>query len=272
MGDQENLGLQLTTLSDMKALYLPRILRVLLAISLFTFAGCNDATDAPESEAPGDAPVQEAPERYDGSAADVPEPASDEIHVLVLGNSIAAGYGLEADQAFPALLQRKAEAEGWSVRVTNAGVSGDTSSGGLNRLPWLLENRVDILLIELGGNDGLRGIDPEVTRNNLSEMIELARSEQEDISIILGTMQVPPNMGSEYAEAFRGLYDDVADEHGVPTVEIVPEDLGSVTDYVQSDGIHPTADGQELIADSVWDVLREKLAPRVKEREAVTAE
>lgn len=255
----------------MKPLYLPRFLRVLLLVSMFTIAGCGSADEAdPDTavsptEGPAEAPATEVLD----PDADV---ADDAVHVLVLGNSIAAGLGLEADAAFPALLQARAEARGWPVQVTNAGVSGDTSAGGLNRIDWLLDNRVDILIIELGGNDGLRGLDPNVTRENLGQIIETARDKQPGIEIILGSMQVPPNMGQDYTEQFRGIYREVADAYDVPLVPIVPDDLASVSDYIQDDGIHPTAEGQEIIAENVWETLGPMLEAAVEEHTAAVAE
>jgi len=264
----------------MNSLYLPRFLRVLLLISMFTIAGCgaddpalNGGAEAPDTVAAPESDVQSSTNGADDlSPEDVPDVASDEVHVLVLGNSIAAGLGLDQEESFPALLQDRANAEGWPVRVTNAGVSGDTSAGGVSRIGWLLDRRVDILIIELGGNDGLRGLDPDVTRDNLGEIIEKARERQPDIEIILGSMQIPPNMGRDYAERFAGLYREVAEAYDVPLVPIVPEDLASVSEYIQSDGIHPTAEGQEIIAESVWDTLGPMLQHQVDERATVETE
>jgi acyl-CoA thioesterase I len=255
----------------MKSLYLPHFLRVLLVVSMFTIAGCGSADEAdPASrespaEVPAEAPTAQGPD----AGSDV---AADEVHVLVLGNSIAAGLGLDPDEAFPALLQERAEARGWPVQVTNAGVSGDTSAGGLSRIDWLLDDRVDILIIELGGNDGLRGLDPNVTQQNLGQIIETAREKQPGIKIILGSMQIPPNMGQDYTARFRGIYQEVATTYDVPRVPIVPDDLASVSDYIQDDGIHPTAEGQELIASTVWETLRPMLEGAVEERTAAVVE
>ncbi|NBB87492.1 MAG: arylesterase [Bacteroidetes bacterium] len=255
----------------MKSLYLPRFLRVLLLVSMFTIAGCGstDEADPPSRDSPAEVPAEAPTAQIPDADRDV---AADEVHVLVLGNSIAAGLGLDPDESFPALLQDRAEARGWPVQVTNAGVSGDTSAGGLSRLDWLLDERVDILIIELGGNDGLRGLDPNVTQQNLGQIIETARGKQPDIEIILGTMQIPPNMGQDYTEKFRGIYRDVADAYDVPLVPIVPEDLASVSDYIQDDGIHPTAEGQEIIASNVWETLGPMLEAAVEERTAAVAE
>jgi len=255
----------------MKSLYLPRFLRVLLLVSMFTIAGCGSAEEAdpPSRESPGEVPAEAPTAQGPDVSSDV---AADEVHVLVLGNSIAAGLGLDPDAAFPALLQDRAEARGWPVQVTNAGVSGDTSAGGLSRIDWLLDDRVDILIIELGGNDGLRGLDPNVTQQNLGQIIETARKKQPGMEIILGSMQIPPNMGQDYTAQFRGIYQEVADTYGVPRVPIVPDDLASVSDYIQDDGIHPTAEGQEIIAANVWETLRPMLEGAVEERTAAVVE
>jgi len=255
----------------MKPLYLPRFLRVLLLVSMFTIAGCGsaDEADPPSRESPAEGPAEAPTTQVPDADRDM---AADEVHVLVLGNSIAAGLGLSPDDSFPALLQDRAEARGWPVQVTNAGVSGDTSAGGLSRIDWLLDDRVDILIIELGGNDGLRGLDPRVTRENLGQIIETAREKQPSIKIILGSMQIPPNMGQEYTARFRGVYQEVAATYDVPRVPIVPDDLASVSDYIQDDGIHPTAEGQELIASNVWETLGPMLEAAVEERTAAVAE
>ncbi|NBC01331.1 MAG: arylesterase [Bacteroidetes bacterium] len=255
----------------MKPLYLPRFLRVLLLVSMFTIAGCGsaDEADPPSRESPAEGSA-EAPTAPVPDAA--PDIAAGEVHVLVLGNSIAAGLGLSPEESFPALLQDRAEARGWPVQVTNAGVSGDTSAGGLSRIDWLLDDRVDILIIELGGNDGLRGLDPSVTQQNLGQIIETARDKQPGIQIILGSMQIPPNMGQAYTARFRGVYQQVAAAYDVPRVPIVPDDLASVSDYIQDDGIHPTAEGQELIASNVWETLGPMLEAAVEERTAAVAE
>lgn len=186
-------------------------------------------------------------------------PASPLRTVLVLGDSLAAGYGLDAAQAFPALLQRKVEAAGLAYTVVNAGVSGDTTSGGLRRLDWQLRRRIDVLLIELGGNDGLRGIQPSITRSNIEKMIEKAREKQPSIRIILAGMQMPPNMGGEYTEAFRKIYPELAAKYGVELVPFLLEGVGGVAELNQPDRIHPTAQGQKILADNVWAVLEKVL-------------
>ena len=176
-------------------------------------------------------------------------------NILFLGDSITAGYGLEPSQAYPALIQEKIDAKKWPFRTINAGQSGDTSAGGLNRMDWLLRSRVDILVLELGGNDGLRGLPPETTRQNLQAIIELTRKKYPQTKIILAGMKVPPNMGADYAKKFATIYPDLAKKHNALLIPFVLENVGGIRELNLPDGIHPTAKGQEIVAANVWKVL-----------------
>ena len=176
-------------------------------------------------------------------------------NILFLGDSITAGYGLEPSQAYPALIQEKIDAKKWPYRIVNAGQSGDTSAGGLNRMEWLLRSRVDILVLELGGNDGLRGLPPETTRQNLQSIIELARKKSPQVKIILAGMKVPPNMGADYAKKFATIYTDLAKKHDALLIPFVLENVGGIRELNLPDGIHPTAKGHEIVAANVWKVL-----------------
>uniref|UniRef100_A0A7V2B053 Arylesterase n=1 Tax=Rhodothermus marinus TaxID=29549 RepID=A0A7V2B053_RHOMR len=185
------------------------------------------------------------------------------ITVLVLGNSLAAGYGLSPAEAFPALLQRKVDSLGWPVRILNAGVSGETSAGGLRRIDWLLRERIDILILELGANDGLRGIDPEITRRNLQGIIDKVRDRYPEADIILAGMQMPPNLGPDYTAAFQAIYPDLARANRAHLIPFLLEGVGGVPELNQADGIHPTAQGQRIVAENVWRVLRPVLEARL---------
>ncbi|WP_245772044.1 arylesterase [Rhodothermus profundi] len=183
--------------------------------------------------------------------------------MLVLGNSLAAGYGLSPDEAFPAILQRKVDSLGWPVRILNAGLSGETSAGGLRRIDWLLRERIDVLILELGANDGLRGIDPEVTRQNLQGIIDKVRARYPEADIILAGMQLPPNLGPAYTAAFRALYPELARANNAYLIPFLLEGVGGVPELNQADGIHPTAEGQRIVAENVWRVLRPVLERRL---------
>jgi acyl-CoA thioesterase I len=175
--------------------------------------------------------------------------------ILFLGDSITAGYGLDMEQAFPALIQKKIDAKSWNFRVVNAGQSGDTSAGGLSRLEWLLKNRVDILVLELGGNDGLRGLPPETTRQNLQAIIDHTKGKYPEAKVIVAGMKVPPNMGGDYGRRFEAVFVDLAKKNKAVLIPFVLEGVGGSRELNLADGIHPTAKGHEIVAANVWKVL-----------------
>ena len=185
------------------------------------------------------------------------------IRVLFLGNSLTAGYGLSPDEAYPALLQARIDSLKWSVTIINAGVSGDTSAGGLTRLAWQLENPPDVLVVALGANDGLRGLPPTMTKSNLTQIIRQAREANPNVSILIAGMQVPPNLGPIFQEEFREVFPSVADELDTELIPFLLEGVGGVTDLNQSDGIHPNASGQQRLADTVWEALAPVLQERI---------
>jgi acyl-CoA thioesterase-1 len=172
-----------------------------------------------------------------------------------LGDSITAGFGLDPAEAFPALIQKKIDARRWNFQVVNAGQSGDTSAGGLGRLDWLLKNRVDVLVLELGANDGLRGLPVETTRKNLQAIIERTKHKDPEVKIILAGMKVPPNMGGDYGRKFEAVFADLAKKNNAPLIPFILEGVGGVRELNLADGIHPTAKGQEMVAANVWKVL-----------------
>jgi len=176
-------------------------------------------------------------------------------NILFLGDSITAGYGLEPAQAYPALIQGKINAKRWPFKVINAGQSGDTTAGGLSRMDWLLRNHIDVLVLELGGNDGLRGLPAETTRKNLQAIIGRSREKYPDVKILLAGMQVPPNMGHDYAKQFNAIFADIAKKNKAALVPFVLEGVGGVPALNLPDGIHPTAKGHEIVAANVWKVL-----------------
>lgn len=184
--------------------------------------------------------------------------------ILFLGDSITAGNGLELSQAFPALIQEKIDAKGWRFKVVNAGQSGDTSAGALDRLNWLLKNRVEILVLELGGNDGLRGLPVETTRKNLQLIIDRTKAKYPAARIVIAGMKVPPNMGRAYGDKFEAIYADLAAKNKAPLIPFVLEGVGGVPALNLPDGIHPTAKGQEIVAATVWKTLEPVLRSMVK--------
>lgn len=175
--------------------------------------------------------------------------------ILFLGNSLTAGYKLNPNDAFPALIQKKIDALNWPFEVKNAGLSGETTSGGLRRINWLLKKPLDILIIELGGNDGLRGISTEVTEKNLQGIIDRAKAKNPDITIILAGMQVPPNLGKDYTQSFESIYPKLAKTNNLPLIPFLLKDVAGLPKLNLPDGIHPTAEGHKIIAETVWQTL-----------------
>jgi acyl-CoA thioesterase I len=175
--------------------------------------------------------------------------------VLFLGDSITAGYGLDISQAFPDLIQKQIAAKGWTFKVVNAGQSGDTSAGGLGRIDWLLKNRVDVLVLELGANDGLRGVSIDEMKRNLQAIIDRTKKRYPEAKIIIAGMKVPPNMGRDYGRRFETAFADVAKKNNAALIPFILEGVGGRRELNLSDGIHPTAKGHERVADNVWKVL-----------------
>lgn len=180
--------------------------------------------------------------------------------IVFFGDSITAGYGLDPEEAYPALIQKKITAAGLPWRVVNAGLSGETTAGGLRRLDWIMKQPVDIFVIELGGNDGLRGLPLESTRANLQAMIERIRAKFPRVQVVLAGMQVPPNLGPEYTRQFSVMYAELARTNHTSLVPFLLEGVGGVPGLNQADGIHPTAKGHEIVAETVWRVLQPLLA------------
>ncbi len=240
-----------------------------LAGALVALAGCA-SEPSPSRQTPPAAQQNGAAQNVAVERGTAEQDTAAGPTILVLGNSIAAGYGLDPEQSFPALLQGKIDSLGWDARVVNAGLSGETTAGGLRRLDWLLRQEVDVLVVELGGNDGLRGTPVEATRENLAQIIEQARAAQPGIRIVLAGMQIPPNLGAEYTRRFRQMYPALAEEKDVALVPFLLEGVGGIARLNQPDGIHPTAEGQQVVAENVWDVLRPVLEG-VREAEAAPA-
>lgn len=184
------------------------------------------------------------------------EDSSDQGVILFFGNSLTAGYGVESSEAFPTLIQEKLDSLGYNYEVINAGVSGETTSGGLSRVDWVMEKQaVDIFVLELGANDGLRGIPASETYKNLKAIIEKVRSADENVEIILAGMMIPPNMGQEYSDAFKNIFPRIAEEENIGLVPFLLKDIGGIDSLNQSDRVHPNAKGHKIMAKNVWEVL-----------------
>lgn len=216
---------------------------VVLALGAAPACGPRDGLPAGRNDAP--------------PAADAARPATGRTarpRIVVLGDSLTAGLGLSPDQAYPALLQQRLERHGLAYDVVNAGVSGDTSAGGLSRLDWALGGDVRVLVVALGGNDALRGLPPSELRHNLAQIIE--RAEARKIAVVLAGMEAPPNYGRDYTAAFRQVYPDLAKTYHVTLLPFLLDGVAGHEALNQADGIHPTAAGARIVADHVWTVLR----------------
>ncbi len=189
------------------------------------------------------------------SAHSEPMPATPVQTILVLGDSISAGHGIDPAQAFPALLQNKIDQVGWPYKIVNAGVSGDTSAGGLRRMNWLLRQPISVLLLELGGNDGLRGLPLEGTRTNLQKIIDRTREKYPAVKIIIAGMEMPPNLGADYVKEFRQLFPDLARANQAALIPFLLEGVGGNRELNQADMIHPTVEGHVAVAETVWKIL-----------------
>ncbi|MDX1672579.1 MAG: arylesterase [Balneolaceae bacterium] len=179
-----------------------------------------------------------------------------EKRILFFGDSITAGLGVSADQAFPALIEDKIDSLGWNFEVVNGGLSGETSAGGLRRIDWVMRREIDLFVLELGGNDGLRGIDLKSTRENLKKIIEKVRGKYPDARIFLAGIRVPPNLGPDYTEQFRTMYPEIAEEMDVRLIPLLLEGVGGNPEMMQGDGIHPNAKGHRKAAEKVWRYMR----------------
>jgi acyl-CoA thioesterase-1 len=220
--------------------------RIIILLAMFcgiVVGGCDQQEPAPVGATPAPATAPTPSER-----------------IVFLGDSLTAGLGLEADQAYPAIIERTLREQGLDVQVVNAGVSGDTTAGGLRRLDWLLKQSPDVLVVGLGGNDGLRGLDPKSSEQNLREIVQKAKNAGAKV-LLLG-MLIPPNYGPEYTSQFREIYPRLAKELDVPLVPFLLEGVGGDPRLNQSDGIHPTAEGQKIVAKNVLKYLRPMLSDK----------
>ncbi len=240
------------------------VMRALVCLAL-TLAACGGSSE-PDSVTPNaGSPNLDSPNTLGdgdaGLAGEAPEPVEIPANapvVVVLGDSLAAGLHLPADRAFPAALQRQLAAKGQPFRLRNAGVSGDTSAGGLARLDWQLRQKPDVLVLELGANDGLRGVKTSATEQNLREILERTRAA--GVQPLLLGMRVPPSLGQDYSEDFAAIYPALAAEFEIPFVPFFIEGVGGVPSMNLADGMHPTPEGHERIAANVAPALAEVLA------------
>lgn len=222
---------------------------------LWTLCLCLAACGGGEEGPPAGEPLTEAQQRVI---------KANPMRIVILGDSLTAGYGLEASQAYPALLEKMLQDENLNVRVVNAGVSGDTTAGGLKRLGWLMQQKPDVLVVALGGNDGLRAQDIEFSKKNLQGIIETVQ--KAGAAVLLLGMEMPPNYGPIFTAQFKQIYVDLAKEKNVALMPFMLKDVGGNRSLNQADGIHPTAEGQKIVAKNVLPYLRQVVKARVVEK------
>jgi acyl-CoA thioesterase-1 len=214
------------------------------------FFGCGNQKNENADKPIIQKPIQETTKSTPGLKKEV---------ILFFGNSLTAGYGLEENQAFTALIQDRIDSLNLNYQVVNAGLSGETTAGGLGRIDWVLEQPIDIFVLELGGNDMLRGFNIEATESNLRAIIKKVKAKNAKIQIIIAGMQAPPNMGKDYTDRFEKIYFQLADEYQTGLIPFLLKDVGGIKSLNQSDGIHPNAEGQKVLRENVWQELKKFL-------------
>ena len=218
----------------------------LLLFTFFFFVG-GCANDSPAKK--------EIPKKVENTLK-LQEPTSSKKTILFFGNSLTAAYGLAVEQGFVALLQHRLDSLGLPYRCINAGLSGETTAGGLGRIDWMLRQPIDIFVLELGGNDGLRGTPPAESYKNLQAIITKVKEKYPKVKIVLAGMEAPPNMGAVFTKGFRENYSRLAKENNVALIPFLLEGVGGDRRLNQADGIHPNAEGNLLVVETVWKVLK----------------
>jgi len=228
-------------------------MRILLIFCYFLiFTLCFSCGENPNKKEENNAKENDATELKKQKTAD-------RKVILFFGTSLTAGMGLDPNEAFPAVIQEKIDSLNLPYEVVNAGLSGETTAGGKNRINWVLNQKVAIFVLELGANDGLRGVPLKETKSNLQAIIDVVKVKNADTKIVLVGMEIPPNMGEAYTSEFRSIFPDLAKKNNLELVPFLLQNVGGIKELNQPDGIHPTAEGQKILANNVWKVLKPML-------------
>ncbi|WP_433896419.1 arylesterase [Sphingobacterium mizutaii] len=212
---------------------------------VFLLASCNNSSPQQNSQAPSDSTSQDTAKTESSK------------RILFFGNSLTAGLGLDdQSEAFPALIQAKIDSLGLGYTCINAGLSGETSAGGKDRIDWLLKDKIDVFVLELGANDGLRGISPDATYQNLNEIVNKVKKAYPDCKLVLTGMMVPPSMGDQYFKDFAAIFPKLAKEQNMTLVPFLLDKVAGIQSLNQGDGVHPTKEGQQILAENVWTHLK----------------
>ena len=219
-----------------------------LAMACGANGAARDTTSTTKPASPPENPV--------AAGDSVPGTLDGRRTILFLGTSLTAGLGLDPDSAYPQHIQRKIDASGLPYQVVNAGVSGETSAGLLRRLDWVLRRPADVIVVETGANDGLRGLPVDATRATIGQVLSRIRKERPDATVLIAQMEAPPNLGQEYTSTFRSMFPDLAREHGATLIPFLLEGVAGEARLNQNDGIHPNNEGERIVTDNVWRVLQ----------------
>ena len=220
----------------------PAVVKLLAYILILILFGCGDSVKPAEVESK---PLEKEQSKTKEKAK----------VILCFGNSLTEGYGLKPEESYPSLLQNRIDSLGLNYRVVNAGISGETTAGGKGRLGWVLKNKVDIFILELGANDGLRGIPIKETKRNLQSIIDTVQLKIPDVKIVLAGMQIPPNLGEKYTQEFKAIFPALAKDSSVHLIPFLLQGVAGEIELNQEDGIHPTAEGTKLVLENIWKVL-----------------
>ncbi len=228
-----------------------KVLKFRYFLLVLLVVGCGESTDKKQVETTKDDTTKIANEVA----------TTEEKIILFYGNSLTAAYGLDPKEGFPNRIQQRLDSLGLDYKVINSGLSGETTSGGLNRLDWVLNQPVDIFVLELGANDGLRGIPLSESKKNLQKMIAMVKEKNPDTAIILAGMQIPPNMGADYTNEFKQMYPALAKRNDIRLIPFLLEGVAGNPELNLEDGIHPTAEGQKIVTENVWEILKPLVLP-----------
>ncbi len=227
------------------------ILRLFLLINCFFLIACGSESTTTKTPKASANPT--------AATAETKEVKQKKKNIIFFGDSLTAAYGLDPSEGFPALIQDKINQQNLNYKVVNAGLSGETTAGGVGRIDWILKQPVDIFILELGGNDGLRGIDTKTTYSNLSTIAQKVKTKYPKAKLVIAGMEAPPNLGNKFTSDFRAVFPKVAKENDAALIPFLLDKVGGIAELNQADRIHPTAEGHKIVAENVWTVLKDLL-------------
>lgn len=234
----------------MKTIYSQAWNLLLVSLVFLTLAACSSNTSEKENNTVSPQKTSPSPTK-----AAKPSPTKKKT-IVFFGNSLSAAYGLSnPDQGFVSLIEQRIDSLNLNYKVVNAGNSGETTAGGKGRINWILEQSIDVFVLELGGNDGLRGIDPKSSYENLEFIIQQVQKKYPEATIILAGMEAPPNMGAQFTSAFRAMYPSLAKKYNTKLIPFLLDKVGGIPSLNQADGIHPNAAGNQIIVENIWPIL-----------------